>query len=192
MKAPTTTLPRTLAEHIEVCQRVASLAEPVREAAMQVARALGNGRKLMLCGNGGSASDCQHIAAELVGRFVSDRRPLAAIALTTDTSCLTSVANDYAYDDVFARQVLGLGQAGDCLLAISTSGNSKNVMRAVDAARSIGVFTIGLLGRDGGALSGLCDLAIVVPSQTTARIQEAHILIGHTMCAMIEESLGLA
>jgi D-sedoheptulose 7-phosphate isomerase len=192
MKAPTTTLPQTLAEHIDVCQRVASLAEPVRDAAMQVARALGNGRKLMLCGNGGSASDCQHIAAELVGRFVSDRRALAAIALTTDTSCLTSVANDYSYDDVFARQVLGLGQAGDCLLAISTSGNSKNVMRAVDAARSVGVFTIGLLGRDGGALSKLCDLAIVVPSQTTARIQEAHILIGHTLCAMIEESLGLA
>jgi D-sedoheptulose 7-phosphate isomerase len=191
MISPRTTLQRSLGEHVEMCARLEALSELVASAAALVAGALCGGNKLMLCGNGGSAADAQHIAAELMGRFVSDRRPLAAVALTTDTSCLTSVANDYAFDDVFARQVLGLGRAGDCLLAISTSGNSRNVIRAVEAARSLDIKTIGLSGRGGGALHGLCDLSIVVPSETTARIQEAHILIGHTVCAMVEESLAL-
>ena len=114
------------------------------------------------------------------------------MALSTDTSALTCIANDYSFDEVFYRQVLGLGVAGDCLVAISTSGNSKNVLRAVEAARSLKMHTIGLLGRDGGKLAPLCEVAIVVPSATTARIQEAHILIGHTLCGMVEESLQLA
>jgi D-sedoheptulose 7-phosphate isomerase len=128
----------------------------------------------------------------MTGRFVKERRPLAAIALSTDSSALTCIANDYGFDDVFSRQVMALGARGDCLLAISTSGNSRNVMRAAEAARSAGVHVIGLLGRDGGALRGICDVAIVVPSQITARIQEAHIFIGHTLCALVEEALGLA
>ena len=145
----------------------------------------------MLCGNGGSAADSQHFAAELTGRFVKDRRPLAALALSTDTSALTCIANDYSFDDVFSRQVMGLGRSGDCLLAISTSGNSRNVLRAAEVARATGIGVIGLLGRDGGALRPLCDVAIVVPSATTARIQEAHAFIGHSLCALVEEGLGL-
>lgn len=154
--------------------------------------ALTDGHKLMFCGNGGSASDSQHMAAEFTGRFVKDRRPLAALALTTDTSALTSIANDYSFDEVFSRQVVALGKPGDCLIAISTSGNSKNVIRAAQAARAADVRTIGFLGRDGGNLLSLCDVAIVVPSTTTARIQEAHNFIGHTLCGLVEQALGLA
>ena len=181
-----------LEEHLALFQRLSPLSAEVERAAGLVSSALGAGRKLMLCGNGGSAADSQHIAAELTGRFVKDRRPLAGIALSTDTSALTCIGNDYGFDDVFSRQVLALGARGDCLIAISTSGNSRNVIRAVDAARSMGIHVIGLLGRDGGALRALCDVAIVVPSETTARIQEAHIFIGHTLCSMIEAALGLS
>ena len=181
-----------LEEHMDVFGRLASLAPPIQDAAVLVAATLSHGGKLMLCGNGGSAADSQHLAAELTGRFVKDRRPLAAVALSTDTSALTCIANDYSFDDVFSRQVTGLGRKGDCLLAISTSGNSRNVLRAAEAAHAAGIRVIGLLGRDGGALRALCDIAIVVPSTTTARIQEAHIFIGHTLCAMVEEALGLA
>jgi D-sedoheptulose 7-phosphate isomerase len=181
-----------LDEHMEVFGRLAPLASTIQETARLVAAALSQGGKLMLCGNGGSAADSQHIAAELSGRFVKDRRPLAAVALSTDTSALTCIANDYGFDDVFSRQVTALGRKGDCLLAISTSGNSRNVLRAAEVARAAGIGVIGLLGRDGGALRALCDVPIVVPSMTTARIQEAHIFIGHTLCAMVEEALGLA
>ncbi|WAC73495.1 D-sedoheptulose 7-phosphate isomerase [Roseateles sp. SL47] len=153
---------------------------------------LRHGGKLMFCGNGGSAADSQHLAAELTGRFMKDRRPLAGLALSTDSSALTCIGNDYSFDDVFARQVVALGRPGDALLAISTSGNSANVLKAVQAARELGVFTVGLLGRDGGRLREVCDTAIVVPSQVTARIQEAHLLIGHTLCGMIEIELGVA
>jgi D-sedoheptulose 7-phosphate isomerase len=145
----------------------------------------------MFCGNGGSAADCQHLAAELTGRFIKDRRPLAAIALTTDTSAITCISNDYSFEEVFARQVQGLGRTGDVLFAISTSGNSRNVIRAVEEALSAGMSVIGLLGHEGGALNEMCDVAIIVPSQVTSRIQESHILIGHTLCEMIEEQLGL-
>ncbi|MGC2461728.1 MAG: SIS domain-containing protein, partial [Steroidobacteraceae bacterium] len=162
--------------------------ERVAETIVQTLR---SGNKLMLCGNGGSAADSLHLAAEFTGRFVKDRKPLAALALSTDSPALTCIANDYTFDEIFSRQVLALGRPGDCLLAISTSGNSRNVIRAVEAARSIGVRTIGLLGREGGLLRGMCDLVIVVPSPTTARIQEAHIFIGHTLCAMVESRLGL-
>jgi D-sedoheptulose 7-phosphate isomerase len=183
---------RGLEEHLGLFQGLWSLSAEIERAADLISGALRNGRKLMLCGNGGSAADSQHIAAEMTGRFVKDRRPLAAIALSTDTSVLTCIANDYSFDDVFSRQVTGLGAGGDCLIGISTSGNSRNVMRAADAARAVGVQVIGLLGRDGGALKGLCDVPIVVPSHTTARIQEAHIFIGHTLCALVEEALGFA
>lgn len=181
-----------LEEHLGVFRRLPELDPAIREAAALVAGSLSQGGKIMLCGNGGSAADSQHLAAELTGRFIKDRRPLAAMALSTDTSALTCIGNDYSFDEVFSRQVTGLGRSGDCLLAISTSGNSRNVMRAAEAARAAGMRVIGLLGRDGGALRGLCHVAIIVPSPTTARIQEAHIFIGHTLCAMVEEALGLA
>jgi D-sedoheptulose 7-phosphate isomerase len=145
----------------------------------------------MLCGNGGSAADSQHLAAEFTGRFSKDRPPIAAVALSTDTSALTCIGNDYSFNDIFARQVQALGKAGDCLIAISTSGNSGNVLAAVAAAKSLGISTIGLLGRDGGKLKAQCDVSIVVPSQVTARIQEAHILIGHSLCGAVELKLGL-
>ena len=186
-----TSLKSNLQQHLELFQRLGELSDEVESAARLIASALSLGQKLMFCGNGGSAADSQHLAAELTGRFVKDRRPLAALALSTDSSALTCIGNDYSFDEVFARQLRGLGRAGDCLVAISTSGNSKNVIRAAEAARSMGVHTIGLLGRDGGLLSSLCEVAIVVPSETTARIQEAHIFIGHTLCGLIEEFLGL-
>jgi D-sedoheptulose 7-phosphate isomerase len=180
-----------LQEHLALFRTLSGLADPTERVAEAVVSALLKGNKLLLCGNGGSAADSQHIAAEFTGRFVKDRKPLAALALSTDSSALTCIANDYSFDEVFSRQVLGLGRPGDCLLAISTSGNSRNVIRAVEAARTVGMRTLGLLGRDGGLLRGICDLAIVVPSTTTARIQEAHIFIGHTLCAMVESRLGL-
>ena len=181
-----------LEEHFELFSRLEGLTAVVNEAAALIATTLSSGQKVMLCGNGGSAADSQHLAAEFTGRFVKDRRPLAALALTTDSSALTCIANDYSFDDVFYRQVVGLGKAGDCLVAISTSGNSRNVIRAAEAARSEDIRVIGLLGRDGGALRTLCDVPIVVPSATTARIQEAHSFIGHTLCGMVERALNLA
>ena len=183
---------RGLQEHLDLFQGLSSLSPQIERAAGLIADALRNGRKLMLCGNGGSAADSQHLAAEMAGRFVKDRRPLAAVALSTDTSTMTCIANDYTFDEVFSRQVMGLGVRGDCLLAISTSGNSKNVIRAAEVARAAGVHVIGLLGKGGGALRELCEVPVVVPSETTARIQEAHIFIGHTLCALVEASLGLA
>ena len=169
-----------------------TLDEAVLQAGQLAAQVLRQGGKLLWCGNGGSAADSQHLAAELTGRFVQDRRPLAALALSTDTSALTCISNDYSFDEVFARQVQALGRPGDLLIGISTSGNSRNVIRAVQEAQQLGLHTLGLLGRNGGALRPLCSHSIVVPSQTTARIQEAHILIGHTLCGLIEQELGLA
>jgi len=155
-----------------------------------VADALGKGRKLLLFGNGGSAADAQHIAAELVGRFMTERRALPAIALTTDTSALTAIANDYGYDQVFARQVQALGAAGDVALAISTSGRSPNVLRAVEACRERKVTTIGLTGGDGGKLAGMVDVCLRVSASTlSARIQETHILVGHVLCELVDRRL---
>jgi D-sedoheptulose 7-phosphate isomerase len=182
---------KNLEEHLEVFDRLSTLDNEVCCAGELAALTLRKGGKILLCGNGGSASDSQHLAAELTGRFIKDRRPLAAIALTTDTSALTSIANDYSFEEVFARQVMALGRPGDLLVVISTSGNSKNIIRAVESAKDIGVICVGLLGRDGGRLRGLCDHAIVVPSDVTARIQESHILIGHTLCGLIEQHLML-
>jgi D-sedoheptulose 7-phosphate isomerase len=178
--------------HLTLFSALRPLEAAVMAAGRQIATSLRDGGKVLLCGNGGSAADSQHIAAELTGRFIHDRRPLAAIALSTDTSALTCIANDYSFDEVFARQVEALGRAGDCLVAISTSGNSPNVVRAAETARRIGVTVVGLLGRDGGRMASLCDVPIVVPEQSTARIQEAHIFIGHTLCGLTEQALGLA
>jgi D-sedoheptulose 7-phosphate isomerase len=180
------------AEHLAVFQQLTALAAPLEQAAQVLSAALKNGNKIMWCGNGGSAADAQHLAAELTGRFVGSRIPLAGLALATDASALTCTGNDFGFDAVFERQVLALGQSGDCLVAISTSGQSPNVLRAVQAARGRGITTLALTGRDGGPLAPACDHAIVVPSNTTARIQEAHIFIGHLWCAAIEQHLGLA
>jgi len=150
------------------------------------------GKKVLLCGNGGSAADAQHIAAELVGRFVIERRPLAAIALTTDSSALTAIANDYGYEHVFSRQVDALGADGDVLIAITTSGTSKNVVAAVAAARRRGMKVIGLSGGNGAAFVAACDAGIAVPSTVTARVQECHITIGHVLCEAIDEAFAPA
>jgi D-sedoheptulose 7-phosphate isomerase len=181
----------SLREHRELFGAIAGLRTAVEAAAAIMSESVAAGGKLMFCGNGGSAADSQHLAAELTGRFVHDRRPLAAMALTTDTSALTCIANDYSFAEVFERQVAGLGRPPDCLVGISTSGNSENLVRAFATARRLGLGTIGLLGRDGGRLAALCKISIVVPSSTTARIQEAHIFIGHCLCALIEQRLGL-
>lgn len=154
-------------------------------------RAVADGHKIVLFGNGGSAADAQHIAAELVGRFDSDREPVPAMALTADTSALTAIANDYGYDRVFERQLLGLGRAGDVAIGISTSGDSPNVVRALTAARGMGIAATGFTGGDGGALKDVADPALVVPSSETPRIQEMHIVVGHLLCAAIERGLGL-
>ncbi|HEU4732620.1 MAG TPA: SIS domain-containing protein [Kofleriaceae bacterium] len=148
------------------------------------------GKKVLLCGNGGSAADAQHIAAELVGRFVIERRPLAAIALTTDTSALTAIANDYGYEHVFARQVDALGAEGDVLVAITTSGTSRNVLAAVEVARRRGMKVIGLTGARGEAFVAACDAGVAVPSTVTARIQECHIAIGHLLCEAVDEAFA--
>jgi D-sedoheptulose 7-phosphate isomerase len=183
---------KNIAEHNSVLTQLHELDKVVQEVGRFAAQTLLTGGKIFFCGNGGSAADSQHLAAELTGRFINDRRPLAAVALSTDSSALTCISNDYAFDEVFARQLLALGRKGDLIIGISTSGNSNNVVRAVEEAKKNGIYTVGLLGRDGGKLAAICDASIVVPSQVTARIQECHILIGHTLCGLIEQELGLA
>ena len=154
--------------------------------AEKIALAFTGDRKLMLCGNGGSAADAQHIAGEFINRFLLERPPLPAIALTTDTSILTSIGNDYSFDEVFSKQVKALGVEGDILLAISTSGNSGNVIMAVKDAKKQGIFSVGLTGGDGGRLKSLVDMALVVKSDVTPRIQETHILVGHIICQLVD------
>lgn len=161
----------------------------IGETAEKMARALEDGRKVLLFGNGGSAADAQHIAAEFVGRFIPDRRPLPALSLSTDTSALTALANDYGYSAVFARQVQALGNVGDIAIGISTSGNSPSVLEAVDAARAIGMLTIAFTGEDGGKLNGRTDVLFRVPSRMTPRIQETHITLGHVLCELIDREL---
>lgn len=165
------------------------IAERLSASAVLMTQALANERKLLICGNGGSASDAQHFAAELIGRFEKERKGLPAIALTTDTSILTALSNDYGYDTVFSRQVEALGKPGDVLIGISTSGNSRNVILAINAAKRMRIKTIGLLGRDGGSMTQIVDIALVVPHDVTARIQEAHIFILHFWAAYIEKEL---
>ena len=154
--------------------------------AEKTAAAFTNDRKLMLCGNGGSAADAQHIAAEFVNRYALERPPLPALALTTDSSVITSIGNDYSFNDIFSKQVKALGIEGDILLAISTSGESKNLLLAVNDARSRGIYTAGFLGSDEGKLVNLVDLALVVNTESTPRIQETHILAGHILCHLVD------
>jgi D-sedoheptulose 7-phosphate isomerase len=168
---------------------LAALAAPIEAAVRRMVHSLAAGGKVMACGNGGSAADSQHFAAELLNRFEKERPPLAAIALTTDTSTLTSIANDYRYEDVFAKQVQALGRAGDVLLAISTSGNSPNVIEAIHAAHARGVTVVALTGRQGGSIAALLgpdDIHLCVPAQRTARIQEVHLLTIHCLCDGID------
>lgn len=163
-----------------------AVAEPFARLAGTCAGCLAAGGKILFFGNGGSAADAQHLAAELVVRYRINRRPLAALALTTDTSLLTACSNDFSYDDIFARQIEALARPGDVAIGISTSGHSANVLKALDTARGMGVVAAGLTGRDGGAMRGLCDPLVVVPSDVTARIQEMHILLGHVLCDALE------
>ncbi len=167
---------------------IEKLIPDVEAASKMLIDTLKNGNKILLCGNGGSASDAQHIAAELTGRYKSERRGLPGIALNTDTSALTAIANDYGYDRVFDRQVEALANRGDLLIGISTSGNSANVISALKMAKELGCKSIGLSGRDGGTMNEVCDLNIVVPSDDTPRIQEMHILIGHTLCQAVDDA----
>ena len=157
--------------------------------AEKIAHAFTSDRKLMLCGNGGSAADSQHIAAEFVNRFMLERPPLPALALTTDTSIITCIGNDYSFDEIFSKQVKALGMEGDVLLAISTSGNSKNVLMAAKDARARGIYVAGLMGGDGGKLADQVDTALVVNSKVTARVQETHILAGHILCQLVDHVL---
>jgi D-sedoheptulose 7-phosphate isomerase len=181
-----------IAEHQNVIQDLVTLDGVVLRVGFLAADILRKGGKILFCGNGGSAADSQHLAAELTGRLSKDRPPIAAIALSTDTSALTCIGNDYSFDEVFARQVVGLGRKNDLLIAISTSGQSVNIVRAVEEARKLGILTVGLLGCSGGIVSQLCKFNIIVPSKNTARIQECHILIGHTICELIEKELTIA
>ena len=175
-------------EHLEVIRNLKERqAGEIEQLVKKAAEVVRNGGTIFFCGNGGSAADSQHLAAELIGRYERERDALPAVALTVDASALTAIGNDYGFEDVFHRQLLGLGKAGDLLVAISTSGNSPNVLKAVETSRQKSMFTAGLTGNGGGKLAGACDLAIVVPSNRTSRIQEAHIIIGHMMCQYIEE-----
>ncbi|OEW88287.1 phosphoheptose isomerase [Campylobacter jejuni] len=161
----------------------------IKNASLEIIKAYKNGNKTLLAGNGGSAADAQHIAGEFVSRFYFDRPGIASIALTTDTSVLTAIGNDYGYENLFARQVQAQGVKGDVFIGISTSGNSKNILKALELCKQKGIISIGLSGASGGAMNELCDYCIKVPSTCTPRIQEAHILIGHIICAIVEEEL---
>ena len=176
----------SLKEHLDCIQHMEALTDILRQSGEQLIRTIQSGGCAFICGNGGSAGDAQHFAAELTGRFERERRGWPALALTTDTSALTAIGNDYGFDFVFSRQMEALARPGDLLIAISTSGNSRNVLQAVAHAKANRIATVGLLGRDGGQLAREVDLALVVPSQRTARIQEMHILILHIWCEMLD------
>ena len=181
---------RQLNAHIDAVNMVAGqLTEPIAECAQMLVDTLKGGHKLLIMGNGGSAADSQHFAAEMVGRFLMERKALPAIALTTDTSILTAVGNDYGFDEIFTRQVEALARPGDILIGISTSGNSLNIKRALETGQRIGVKTIGLLGRDGGEIGPIVDFNLTVPNFETPRIQEAHLIIIHILCDLIEKGL---
>ena len=185
------TIEQIFAESITVKQETLKKNLPrIINATDAIIKAITGGHKLFFCGNGGSAADSQHIAAEFVGRFQKERKPWPAIALTTDTSALTALGNDYTFDIVFSRQLQALGQKGDILVAISTSGNSKNVLEAVKQAKTMGIATIGVTGGSGGQLADLSDIAIIAASHKTSRIQESHLVIFHTICELVENTLA--
>ena len=178
----------SLSEHLETFHSlIAMRMREIEQSGKAICDALLRGNKILLCGNGGSAADSQHIATELVGRYEKKRRSWPAISLTTDTSALTAVSNDFGYEEVFARQVEGLGKPGDVLIAISTSGKSANILKAAKKARELGCHTIALTGAGAEPLASLCDLAVVVPAARTSRVQEAHITIGHLWCEMVDQ-----
>jgi D-sedoheptulose 7-phosphate isomerase len=170
-------------------RRLEAQAGQIAQAADMLVGALKAGNKILFCGNGGSAADSQHLAAELMGRYMIDRRPLPALSLTVDTSALTAIGNDYGYAEVFSRQLRGIGAKGDVLVGLSTSGDSENVLRAVAAAKEIGIQTIALTGQGGGKLAPAVDLCIAVPSAKTNEIQEMHFAIGHLMCGLVEDTI---
>lgn len=181
---------KTLEESIEVKRRfIKENVDRILAVARQVATCFASGHKLLIFGNGGSAADAQHIAAEFVNRFTVERRPLPAVALSTDTSILTSISNDYSFDEVFSKQIRALGVRDDIALGISTSGNSKNVLIAMEAGRQMGLYTIGLSGCGGGKLGDNCDLSLAVDSDETPRIQETHITVGHIVCDLVDRIL---
>lgn len=177
--------------HATVLDEVRTLAPTIQTVASELLTRLTTNGTVYFCGNGGSAADSQHLAAELVGRFRRERRALPSIALSTDTSVLTCVGNDYCFEDIFRRQVEALVNEHDILIGISTSGNSENVIRAIDLAKERGALTVGLVGRDGGKLARKCDHTLLIPSDDTARIQEMHILIGHILCELIDADNGI-
>ncbi len=181
-----------LLRHQQTFASVEALGPQVLRLAEEVVACLRGGGKVLWMGNGGSAADCQHLAAEFMVRYKAERRPLASIALTTDSSILTAHSNDYSFDTLFARQVEGLARPGDLVIGISTSGNSANIIAAIEQANSMGVRTATLLGRDGGALKTLADVSVVVPGDETARIQEAHIFIGHWLCEVLDDQLAVS
>ncbi len=183
-------LRRRLRESVEVKDKLATVLPDVARAGEALVAAYRAGKKAIFFGNGGSAADAQHFAAELVGRYYTERRALPAVALTVNTSSLTAIANDYGYHQVFVRQLEAYGQPGDVAVAISTSGDSKNVVEAVRAAKGLGLVTIGLTGEGGGALKQLVDHCVRVPSKDTPRVQECHLFVGHLWCEMIEEAFG--
>jgi D-sedoheptulose 7-phosphate isomerase len=176
-------------EHFKIFDKIMHSHNEILLAAQLMVEALKNGKKILICGNGGSAADSQHFAAELIGRFEKERDSIPAIALTTDTSILTALGNDYGYDAIFEKQVKGLGHQGDILIAISTSGSSHNVFKAIGKARSIGLKTIGLLGKNGGTIGKIVDIPVIIPSYITARTQEVHIFVLHYWAAVIEREL---
>ena len=179
-------------EHLDVTRKLLdSSLEQIQLFGELLSNCLQDNGTIFWCGNGGSASDSQHIAAELVGRFNKERQALKSIALTTDTSILTSVGNDYGFENIFSRQLEGLGSSGDILVGISTSGNSENIIRVFQTAKELGIISILLSGKDGGKAKKISDHSLVINSDTTARIQEAHILVGHVLCDLIEERLHL-
>lgn len=177
-------------EHQHVAQFLPRLTADVSKAVDMIRSSFDAGGRLLIAGNGGSAADAQHIAAELTGRFRRERRPLPALALHGNTSALTAIGNDYGYEHVFARELAAHARPGDVFLAISTSGNSKNILRAIEAARQTKMMVIGLTGESGGAMRTACDLCLRVPSKSTARIQEMHITIGHAICELLEEEIA--
>jgi len=185
------TIEQEFNSHLDTIQNVIKLsAKDLEIASKLVVETILNGNKVLLCGNGGSAADAQHIAAEFTGRYKTERKALPAIALTTDTSALTAIGNDYGYDRVFDRQVEALANKDDLLIGISTSGNSKNVLNALKLAKELECKTIGFSGRDGGEMNSICDINLIVPSDNTPRIQEMHILFGHTICQIVDNELS--
>ncbi len=180
------------AEHLEIAKTLPLLADAVSSAVEMIYSSLAAGGQLLIAGNGGSAADAQHLAAELTGRFLQERQPFRALALHVNTSSLTAIGNDYGYEFVFARELSAHARPGDVFLAITTSGNSLNILRAIEAARKSKVTIIGLTGESGGMMRSACDLCLCIPSKSTARIQEMHITIGHAICELLEERLTAA